>query len=259
MTTEEIRQGMARHAWYHTIDLGGGLVTPGQYDHRPLVPRYGLPETLRGKTALDVGPAHGFFAFELERRGAARVVTVELPRWSAHDASPSLKAEFAAAGTDTTSAAYLHGALQFAIEARQSRVEQRFASVYELSPESIGVFDLVFCGSLLIHVSDPVRALYALRSVTRECAIIATAIDPDCARPSVQLLNRLLPRRLVGRPRAFFHGTVDGQAFWAPNMTCLEQWCLAAGYRRVERVSTFVLASLDGRFRTPHGVVRALP
>ena len=79
MSLDAKRAGAAEFDWYHTIDLGDGVVTAGLYDHRPLVPCYGLPDDLVGLSALDVGPAHGFFAFELEARGADPVVTVELP------------------------------------------------------------------------------------------------------------------------------------------------------------------------------------
>lgn len=243
MSPETIRQQMQQYSWYHTIDLGHGIVTPGQYDHRPLLHHYGIAEDLSGKTVLDVGPAHGFFAFEFEKRGAERVVTVELPRWSEHDGSAELKRDFLAANVDTASERYLHDALAFAIQARQSRVEQLFYSVYDLQPDIVETFDIVFCGSLLIHLTDPLRALYALRSVTREYAIVATVIDPA---------------RFGSRhPRAYFHGTPKGQAFWAPNMVCLEKWAIAAGFKRVERVSTFTLNSLDGVFSSPHGTIKA--
>ncbi len=243
MNPETIRQQMQQYNWYHTIDLGHGIVTPGQYDHRPLLPHYGLPDDLTGKSALDVGPAHGFFAFELEKRGAERVVTAELPRWSEHDGSAELKRVFLAENVDTANEPYLHDALAFAIRARESKVEQLFCNIYDLHPDNVGQFDLLICGSLLIHLTDPLRALYALRSVAKETAIIATVIDPA---------------RFGGRrPRAYFHGTTGGQAFWAPNMACLERWALAAGFARVERVSTFMLSSLDGQFDSPHGVIRA--
>src|SRR5262245_44432204 len=108
--TETIRR-MGQFEWYHTLELGRGLVTKGHYDHRPILRHYGLPASLAGKTVLDVGPAHGFFAFEFERRGAARVVTVELPRWSAHDGSPELKSSFHRNQADVRYRRYLHAAL----------------------------------------------------------------------------------------------------------------------------------------------------
>ena len=67
-----------RYYWYHTVDLGDGLVTPGMYDYRETIASFGFPEDMTGMTVLDVGSATGFFAFEFERRGA-RVVSVELP------------------------------------------------------------------------------------------------------------------------------------------------------------------------------------
>ena len=79
----------------------------------------GLPESLDGKSVLDVGPGHGFFAFEFERRGARRVATSELPDWTAHDASPELKDFFHTVAKDGVE--YHRGALGFAIQARGSR------------------------------------------------------------------------------------------------------------------------------------------
>ena len=98
MSVEDKRSRAAEFDWYHTIDLGDGVVTDGHYDHRSLLGGYRLPDDLAGTSALDVGPAHGFFAFELEARGADPVVTVELPRWSAHDASPRAEGRLRARG-----------------------------------------------------------------------------------------------------------------------------------------------------------------
>jgi tRNA (mo5U34)-methyltransferase len=115
--------------------------------------------------------------------------------------------------------------------------------VYDLDPATLGTFDLVFCASMLIHITDPLRALYAIRRVTKSSAIIVTTIDPG-----------RFGRR---RPRARFVGAPEGQTFWAPNMACLERWAIAAGFARVERISEFRLASTDGLFDEPHGAIRA--
>ena len=145
--------------------------------------------------------------------------TADLDR---HDGSHALKAAFEDDAADEHHEAYLHDALRFAIQARKSRVEQLFGNVYDLAPETYGTFDVVFCGSMLLHITDPLRALYAIRSITSENALIATSIDASRWR-----------RRT---PRAVFYGQVDGQTFWAPNMACLERWALAAGFARVDSV-----------------------
>src|SRR5436190_16225019 len=57
--------------WYHTIELRPGLVTEGVFDLRPYLPRYRLPARMDGMRVLDVGTFDGFWAFEMERRGAS--------------------------------------------------------------------------------------------------------------------------------------------------------------------------------------------
>lgn len=58
------------YRWYHAVDLGNGLVTPGANDYRVELPSFGFPSSMKGMRVLDVGSATGFFAFEFERRGA---------------------------------------------------------------------------------------------------------------------------------------------------------------------------------------------
>lgn len=73
-------------------------------------------------------------------------------------------------------------------------------------------------------------------------AIISTSIDPIS---------------LNVRPRAYFHGTLLGQSFWAPNMKCLEQWALASGFSRVEKVARFNLRHTIQKTKIPHGTIKA--
>ncbi|MEY2406996.1 MAG: tRNA (mo5U34)-methyltransferase, partial [Acidimicrobiaceae bacterium] len=65
-------------SWYHTIELPGGVVTPGEYDLRSVVDKVGLPARLDGTRCLDVGTHDGFWAFEMERRGAREVVALDV-------------------------------------------------------------------------------------------------------------------------------------------------------------------------------------
>src|SRR3954447_6046888 len=206
LTPTEIQQAMGQYEWYHRIELGDGIVTPGQYDLAPILSNYALPDDMRGMSVLDIGPAHGFFAFEFERRGAI-VTTAELPSWSEHDVSPILQREFDRLGDAPE--AYHRGAFGFAIQARGSRLNRLFCNIYDLTPERVGMHDLVFCASVLLHLTDPLRALYALRKVCAHEAIISTGIDK--------------PAWIFARPRARFVGRVNGQAFWLPTMRCLAQ------------------------------------
>ena len=64
--------------WYHTIDLPDGTATPGWFDTRVSPGEVDWPRSLRGGRALDVGTFDGFWAFELERRGAAEVIALDV-------------------------------------------------------------------------------------------------------------------------------------------------------------------------------------
>jgi hypothetical protein len=83
MDRQDKQRRVAELAWYHTVDLGDGIVTPGQYDHRPILGHYGLPDDLTGKSALDIGPAHGFFSLargsERGAGGRGRTPALERP------------------------------------------------------------------------------------------------------------------------------------------------------------------------------------
>lgn len=233
---EDLRQRVADLEWYHTIDLGEGILTPGDYDHRPYLAYYGIPEDLTGKRALDVGAASGFFSFEMERRGA-RVTALDLPSWFAHDFGPRYQPD----KTAEEGQQYLQDPIMLAKEVLGSQVDKVEMTVYDVSPETVGMFDFVFCGSLLIHLTDPVRALWQIQRVTREVAIIATIVDPDLSDSS----------------RAQFVGHHRGDGWWIPNQAGLEAMVQSAGFKGWEWFSEFRLDYRDGRPGPYHGVVRA--
>jgi tRNA (mo5U34)-methyltransferase len=204
--------------WYHTIDLGGGVVTPGWMDLRPVVARLPWPD-VRGKRCLDVGTYDGFFAFELERRGAAAVVATDISDHAQWDWPRAARRRGAAYLAEV--AGEKGRGFEVAREALGSSVEKREISVYDLSPEAVGQFDVVVCGSLLLHLKDPVRALEAIRSVCSGWLLSAEQIDP--------LLTLLSPRR----PANWFRA--GHQTQWQiPNVAALRAMVESAGFR-VER------------------------
>lgn len=233
----ELQQQVEKLEWYHTIDLGDGIVTPGIYDHRPYLNYYGIPKDLMGKTVLDIGAASGFFSFETERRGA-QVTAVDLPAWFDHDFGPCYEPDKTAeAGLD-----YLREPILLAKRALDSQIEKIEMNIYDVSPETVGTYDLVFCGSLLLHLTDPIRALWQIQRVTRQAAIISTAIAPDLEH---------------GGALARFFGRHSGDIWWYPNRACLEAMVQSAGFTGWEWFSEFRLDYSDGQAGPYHGVVRA--
>src|SRR5262249_1526484 len=139
--------------WWHTIDLADGSVTPGGWDLRGVAQQLPWPE-LEGKRCLDIGTADGFWAFEMERRGAADVLATDLP-------SP-----FQAAA---------RGRFERARELRGSGVRYEERDIFELA----GDFDVVFAGYVLQMLRDPVGALAHLRGIcTGHLLLLETVSRP---------------------------------------------------------------------------------
>lgn len=72
-----LKQEVSAIHWYHRIDLGHGLITPGCQDSSEDLRMLHLPARLDGLTVLDIGAWDGFFSFEAERRGAIRVLATD--------------------------------------------------------------------------------------------------------------------------------------------------------------------------------------
>jgi tRNA (mo5U34)-methyltransferase len=233
---QEVQRKIESLTWYHSIDLGNGLVTRGFYDHRPYLNCYGLPKDLTGKTVLDIGTASGFFAFELEKRGA-EVVATDLPTWMAHDFGPLYQPDM----DPERAHQYLHDPFLFAHKMLRSDVKRQIINIYDITPQTLGSFDLVFCGSVLLHLTDPIKALWRIQSVTREVAIIATGIHP--------LSN--------SEPLSLFVGHHRGDVWWLPNRAALEAMVKSAGFKGWEWFSEFRLDPRNGQPGFYHGVIRA--
>ena len=217
--------------WYHTLEVAPGVVTPGWFDLRPIADLLPWPD-VRGKRCLDVGAADGFLAFELERRGAAEVVAADLRDHELWDWPPHLRArglEYlrAVAGPEKGVG------LRMAKELLGSEVEPIDMSAYDLSPESVGEFDVVVCGSLLLHLRDPMRALEAIRSVCRGQFMCTNQVDVGLT---------IVARRL---PLARLYGMTDMCQWWVPN---------PAGHRHMIESAHFSIERETRPYAIPFGV-----
>ena len=219
---EEVR----RYPWYHTLDLGSGVVTAGMFDHRGSEDRYGIPAELSGLRCLDVGTMDGFWAFTMERRGAAEVVAVDLDDPEELDWPASLRHRIVKTMDETKGARF-----ELARRALGSSVERRLCSVYALDPSELGHFDFVFCGDMLVHLKDPASAVERIRAVCRGTAVITNPVKEH------------FPYR--NRPLAQFDG-IDEFEWWLPNRAAFERLLRAAGFAEVEVGPPFELPSTGG-------------
>jgi len=238
MATDSAALGaeVKRYPWYHTLDLGGGVVTVGMFDHRPVIDKYLMPPNLSGMRCLDVGTMDGFWAFEMERRGADEVIALDLDDPERLDWPASLRQVTEKSLDETKERRF-----SLVKEALNSKVDRVLRSVYELDTD-LGLFDLIFCGDLLVHFKDPITAVEQIRTVCRGSAIICN--------PIVRL------RFGRNRPLAVFDG-IDEFQWWVLSEAAMARMIRAAGFPRLEVGPSFELpARAGGKWRGLRGIMR---
>jgi tRNA (mo5U34)-methyltransferase len=209
MTRDELQKRVDSLRWYHTIDLGQGVVTRGVDNTPERLPRVRFPEDLSGKSVLDIGAWDGFFSFEAERRSASRVVACDYYAWHG-----------VGWGTGRGKDGF-----ELARAALNSKVEDVSLDVLDLAPEKIGTFDVVLFLGVLYHVPNPLLALERVASVSKGLLILETVVD---------MVG-------IGRPAAAFYPDKelnnDPTNWWGPNHAAVEGMLKGVGFARVDVIT----------------------
>ena len=183
--------------WWHSFEMPDGSLIEGVCSLdglRRRLARFPIPADLTGKRVLDIGAWDGFFSFELEKRGA-EVVAIDC--W------------------DNERFRLMRSMLN-------SRVDYRIHDMYELTPGTVGTFDIVIFFGVLYHLKHPLLALERVCALTNDLACVDTFVADD-GQPN---------------PRMEFyeHAELGGQTdnWVGPNIPCLLAFCRTAGFARVE-------------------------
>ena len=140
-----IRENLKKYRFYHVIKLDEGIFTPGCQEYVPLqqnVQKALKSISFQGKRVLDVGCRDGLFCFEAEKMGAREVIGID------NDLSPA--------------------ATEFLIPYFNSKVKMFELNVYDLTPETFGMFDVVIFAGILYHLRYPFWALERIRDVVTD-------------------------------------------------------------------------------------------
>jgi tRNA (mo5U34)-methyltransferase len=212
--------------WYHTLELPGHTTT-GLFDMRPYVPIYGLPDSLAGKRVLEIGTWDGFWAFEMERRGAAEVVAIDLDDERELDWPPRRR---------TPDPDLVRGqGFRLAKEMLDSKVERVVRSIYHATPEDLGTFDVVFCGSVILHLRDQLLALERIANLVKPGGVFISAEEYEPVTD------------LIPFPVARFRGNRDAAVvFWVPSRKAWREMLWYAGFDSVDEVKRFTMRSTKG-------------
>lgn len=194
--------------WWHSFELPDGTGIDGVntvQSQNERLSGFPIPGNLRGKRVLDIGTWDGWFAFEMERRGAA-VVAVD--DWD----NPRFREVHARLG---------------------SQVDYRILDVYDLTPGSVGRFDIVLFMGVLYHLKHPLLALERVCALSTDAVAVSSFILRE--RHS---LERGAARRAIMEfyETDEFGGRTDNWV--APTLPCLLALCRTAEFARVELQAT---------------------
>ncbi len=235
MTTPAELQAQAdAMGWYHTIDLGDGVVTKGisvQETSAAVIPE------VTGRSVLDIGAWDGKFSFAAEQAGASRVVALDHYAWGVDFvARGAYWEECTRNGTlpdqsrDETD--FWHPDLpgrrgfEFAAAALGSKVEPVVADFQTVDLDQLGQFDVVLYLGVLYHMKEPLTCLERLRAVTKEVAVIETE--------AVHIEG--LDHEVLLQFHAGSSLRTDFGNWYVPTIEALHNLCRAAGFSRIQTV-----------------------
>jgi tRNA (mo5U34)-methyltransferase len=206
MNADEVKQFVDSHIWFHAIDLGDGIITPGRKSQAVLGPEaetiFG-PLNLCGCSVMDVGAWNGFYTVEATKRGAREVLAIDSLVWL----SPYF------CGKET---------FDFVMRRLGLTVQARILDVTEISEDLVGYWDVVLFLDVFYHLFNPIAALKRLAAVVNEVLVMQTWLDlRDHNRPAM----------------VFYPGTElmdDPTNWWGPNRAAIEALLKTVGFERVE-------------------------
>jgi tRNA (mo5U34)-methyltransferase len=217
MTRREIERRVGElGAWFHNLDLAGVRTAPHHFlgDYPATVWRTiagALPARLDGKTVLDVGCNAGFFALEMKRRGAARVVGID------------------------SDERYLAQA-RLASDVSGLELELRRLSVYDVAQLG-GRFDLVLFMGVVYHLRHPLLALDLLHAhAVGETLVFQSMlrgasgtfpVDGDYPFEERDVFDHPAWPKLHFVEREYAH---DWTNWWIPNRACAAAMLRSAGF-----------------------------
>jgi tRNA (mo5U34)-methyltransferase len=238
LTVEQIQQRIRELGpWFHNLDLAGVQTAPqhflGDYP-RVKWQRFAdaLPADLHGQTVLDIGCNGGFYAIEMKRRGAERVVGID------------------------SDARYLAQA-RFAAEVSGVDIELYQLSVYDVARLG-ATFDLVLFMGVFYHLRHPLLALDLIHEhVARDLLVFQSMqrgsdqvapVAPDYPFEELAIFNRPGFPRLHFLERAY---ASDPTNWWVPNRACSEALLRSAGFEIITHPEAEVFVCR--RRELPHG------
>jgi tRNA (mo5U34)-methyltransferase len=202
---EDLHERVADSFWWHSINLGGGIVTPGhktRYEIYHEAEAIFAPLSLPGRSVVDIGAWNGGFTVEAKRRGAARLLAIDHYTWT----HPAFR------GKQT---------FDLVMSRLGIEVGTKLIDIEKANPADLGRWQVVLFLGVFYHLFNPISALQLLAEVTEEVLVVETHLDlEDVARPAMVFY----PDRELGG---------DSTNWWAPNRAAMEALLRAVGFEKI--------------------------
>lgn len=203
---QRLREEIGEFTWFHSIDLGDGIITPGRKSLSLLESQSDAvfrPLDLTGRSVLDVGAWNGGQTVAAVRRGAAKVMAIDESAW--------LNRRWR--GKES---------FEFVMRTLGLNVPTKIVDVQTLSPDDVGEWDIVLLLGVFYHLFDPITAVQRLFRITKEVLVLETHLDGLA----------------IQRPAMIFYPgnelNKDPTNWWGPNWACVEQLLRCVGFERVD-------------------------
>lgn len=200
--------------WFHNLDLNGVPTAPqhflGDYPRvkwRQIAST--IPADLSGATVLDVGCNAGFYSLEFKKRGAMRVLGVDVDE------------------------RYLSQA-RFAASVLELDIEFEKWSVYDVD-RITGQFDYVLFMGLFYHLRYPLYALDKVITKVRKCLVFQTMVRGATVSPKVRDDYQFWDKEVFRDPdfpcMYFIEKKYAGDPtnWWIPNHGAMESMLRSSG------------------------------
>jgi len=201
----ELQDKINQLNWFHSIDFGDGILSPGKGTLAALSAQAAIyfPESLTGKTILDIGCWDGFYSLAAARQNAARVLATDHFAWSPEGWGD-------------------RRAFDLVQKEVAPDIEVLDIMVEDLSVDRVGNFDIVLFSGVFYHLRHPFLILESVARLANETFIVETVLDA---------LSEVRPAMI------FYPGTElggDKTNWWGPNRPCVEAMLRDVGFGRVD-------------------------
>jgi SAM-dependent methyltransferase len=178
--------------FYHSMSIPNHGEVVGEWDLRGRETIYLGNVDVAGKRVLEIGTASGHLCFWMEKQGAD-VVAYDLSENQSWDIVPYATRDFSEYVQGRKAhIRKINNAWWLAHESFKSKARVAYGTVYDLS-ETLGRFDIVTLGSILLHLRDPVLAMQKAANLA-----LSTIVITDLQLlPHEQAIARLSNGRVI--------------------------------------------------------------